>query len=87
MSIEVGVRELRNNTSRVIERVAAGEEVYLTSHGRRIAVITPPAPVVHPQVARLLAWLDERTPVDTGWMDEHLAQRASDAEVDGDPWG
>ena len=37
----VAVRELRNNTSAVIDRVKAGDAVYLTSQGSRIARIVP----------------------------------------------
>ena len=34
---EVAVRELRNRTSEVLERVAAGEPVTITSRGRPVA--------------------------------------------------
>lgn len=39
--VEVGVRELRNRTSRVIDAVRAGERVILTVHGEAIADIVP----------------------------------------------
>jgi prevent-host-death family protein len=39
--MEVGVRELRNETSRVIEAVRAGERVTLTVRGEPIAEIVP----------------------------------------------
>lgn len=35
--IEVGVRELKNNLSRYLDRVQAGEEVIVTDRGRRVA--------------------------------------------------
>jgi prevent-host-death family protein len=35
--MKVGVRELRNNLSRYLERVRAGDEVIVTAHGREIA--------------------------------------------------
>ncbi|CAN5582174.1 hypothetical protein BH23ACT3_BH23ACT3_17670 [soil metagenome] len=38
---EIGIRELRNHTTRVIDRVARGEAVYLTRRGKRIARIEP----------------------------------------------
>ncbi len=41
--MEVGVRELRNRTSQVIEAVRAGERVVLTVHGEAIADIVPHA--------------------------------------------
>jgi prevent-host-death family protein len=41
MGVEVGVRELRNNLSRYLERVQAGEEVVVTDHGHAIARVVP----------------------------------------------
>lgn len=41
--MEVGVRELKNNLSRYLARVRAGEEVVVTDRGRAIAVVTPMA--------------------------------------------
>jgi prevent-host-death family protein len=86
-SAEVGVRELRNHTSDVIDRVISGEELHLTVYGRRVAVIVPEPPEMHPNVTRLLTWLSERPPTPTGWAEEHLAQRAADTGTDTDPWG
>jgi prevent-host-death family protein len=39
--VKVGVRELRNNLSRYLERVQAGDEVVVTDHGREIARVVP----------------------------------------------
>lgn len=39
--MNVGVRELRNQTSRVIDAVRAGERVTLTVHGEPVADIVP----------------------------------------------
>lgn len=39
--MEVGVRELRDNLSRYLERVRAGEEVVVTDRGRAIARVSP----------------------------------------------
>ncbi|MFY9488660.1 MAG: type II toxin-antitoxin system prevent-host-death family antitoxin [Solirubrobacterales bacterium] len=39
--VDVGVRELHNRTSEVIKRVAAGEEIFITLHGRRTAKLVP----------------------------------------------
>jgi prevent-host-death family protein len=39
--MEVGVRELRNDTARVIDAVRAGERVVLTVRGEPIADIVP----------------------------------------------
>lgn len=48
--MEIGVRDLRNRTSQVIDAVRAGERVTLTVHGERVADIVP-----HGQRARWLA--------------------------------
>ena len=39
--MEVGVRELRNNLSRYLERVRRGEEVVVTDRGHAIAHVLP----------------------------------------------
>jgi prevent-host-death family protein len=39
--MEIGVRDLRNRTSAVIDAVQAGERVTLTAHGEPIADIVP----------------------------------------------
>lgn len=41
--MDVSVRELRNNTARVIGAVESGERVVLTVHGRPVADIVPHA--------------------------------------------
>lgn len=40
-SVNVSVRELRNHTKQVIERIEDGTTMYLTKNGERIATITP----------------------------------------------
>ncbi len=39
--MEVGVRELRNNLSRYLERVREGEELVVTDRGRAVARLLP----------------------------------------------
>ena len=39
--IQVGVRELRNNLSRYLERVRGGEDVIVTDRGRAVARVLP----------------------------------------------
>jgi prevent-host-death family protein len=41
MAVEVGIRELRNNLSRYLERVQAGDEVLITDRGRAVAWVLP----------------------------------------------
>ena len=38
---EVGIRELKNNLSRYLDRVRAGEEVVVTDRGRPVARLLP----------------------------------------------
>lgn len=40
--VETGIRELKNNLSRYIRRVEAGERVSVTAHGRVVAELVPP---------------------------------------------
>lgn len=43
-SLDVSVRDLRNHTKQVVERIEGGTTVYLTKNGERIATITPLRP-------------------------------------------
>jgi prevent-host-death family protein len=62
--MEIGVRELRNQTSRVLEAVKAGERVTLTVHGEPVADIVPHA--------RRVPWLSGSE------LREELRHRAAD---------
>ena len=44
----VGVRELRQNLSRYLQRVKDGETLTVTEHGREVARLMPSHPDVHP---------------------------------------
>jgi prevent-host-death family protein len=37
-----GIRELRDNLSRYIRRIEAGERIVITAHGRVVAELVPP---------------------------------------------
>ena len=63
--MEIGVRDLRNRTSRVIDAVKAGERVTLTVRGEPVADIVP-----HMRRERWLSGPELRT---------ELAGRAADA--------
>jgi prevent-host-death family protein len=54
MASSVGIRELRQNLSRYIDRVKAGESLTVTEHGREVARLTPAGPKDSP-IARLVA--------------------------------
>ena len=46
--MKVGVRELRNNLSRYLDRVNESGEVVVTEHGRAVAKLVPLKGDVHP---------------------------------------
>lgn len=62
--MEIGVRELRNRTSRVIDAVRAGERVVLTVRGEAVADIVPHG--------RRTRWLSGDV------LRQELAERAAD---------
>lgn len=62
--MDIGVRDLRNQTGRVIDAVKAGERVTLTVHGEPVADIVP-----HGRRARWLSGPDLR---------EQLSGRSAD---------
>ena len=39
--MEVGIREARNNLSKLVDAVRHGEEVFLTNRGQRVAKLVP----------------------------------------------
>jgi prevent-host-death family protein len=65
--MEVGVRDLRNRTSQVIDAVKAGEHVTLTVHGEPVADIVPHQ--------RRVRWLSGEH------LRNELAERAADARL------
>jgi prevent-host-death family protein len=68
--MDVGVRELRNETTRVIDAVRSGERVTLTVHGEPVADIVP-----HRARAR---WLSGAT------LRSELHERAADPRLRSD---
>lgn len=68
--MEVGVRDLRNRTSQVVDAVRAGERVTLTVHGEPVADIVP-----HRRRAR---WLSGEL------LRDELAERSADARLTGE---
>ena len=73
--MEVSARDLKGLLSEYLRRVAAGESVIVTSHGKAVARLLPPLPKSRPAPAepelisrfRSLTWVrvgsDERTPL------------------------
>lgn len=82
---EYGVRDLRNDTARVLAAVEAGDRVFLTNRGKRVAELRPVA--AENDIERLLDLADQISPGDTGAYadlmqskhDDMAAQEAKDA--------
>jgi len=68
--MQIGVRDLRNHTSRVIDAVRAGERVTLTVNGDPVADIVP-----HGRRER---WLSGT------WLNGQLRERAADPALSRD---
>lgn len=65
--MEVGVRDLRNDTARVLDAVRAGERVTLTVRGEPVADIVPHG--------RRTRWLSGTV------MNDQLTRRSADAQL------
>ncbi len=67
-----GIRNLKNNLSRYVRRVTAGERIAVTDHGRIVAELVPPATAVtgrrggRPGYEELLMAGIVRAPVEDG---------------------
>jgi prevent-host-death family protein len=55
MPVRAGIRELRQNLSRYVDRVKAGDTIEVTEHGRLVAALVP-----REDLASELADLDRR---------------------------
>ena len=77
---EFGIRDLRNDTGRVIDAVAAGDTVFITKRGVRVAELRP---VDDPpsRVAQLLDLASRLPKRDTGALDELLRAKEQDVEA------
>ena len=84
----VGVRELRQNASKVIRRVEAGEEIEVTVQGRPAARLVPISS--RQERVRCMPWSEVKKrlvgmpPDTTGWLEELRAMRDDDPMID--PW-
>jgi len=87
-----GVRELKDNLSRYIRRVEAGERIAVTAHGRVVAELVPPQASRQPHRSRwdeLLAAGTLRAPLEAGdpfedWPDIRLPRGTAAALIDAD---
>jgi prevent-host-death family protein len=90
-----GIRELKNNLSRYIRRIEAGERISITAHGRVVAELVPPASATSSREGRrsrfeeLVAAGVIRPPIDAGdptegWPDIHLPAGTAAELIDSD---
>ena len=66
-----GIRELKNNLSRYIRRIEAGERIAITTHGRVVAEFVPPGATAKGTPSRFdgivkLTKITSTAPQDTG---------------------
>jgi antitoxin (DNA-binding transcriptional repressor) of toxin-antitoxin stability system len=87
----VGIRELKDNLSRHIRRVEAGERLAITAHGRVVAEIGPPRALGRGsgRFDDLVAAGTIRPPTDTGnaaegWPDIGLPAGTAAGLIDAD---
>lgn len=80
---EFGIRDLRNNTRQVLDAAEAGDQVFLTNRGRRVAELRS---LTQSPVAALLARAEHLGGVDTGWGAELDAAKRADRAAQSDRW-
>lgn len=73
---EYGVRDLRNNTAKVLAAVEAGDQVFLTNRGKRVAELRPVSQ--ESDIDRLLDLADRVSPGDTGAFDDLMQSKLDD---------
>jgi prevent-host-death family protein len=87
---EIGIRELRDNLSRQIRRVEAGERISITAHGRVVAELVPPGsgPAPQSKFDQLLAAGIIRPPVEPAgpiaWLSIQLPRGTAAELIDAD---
>jgi prevent-host-death family protein len=89
--METGIRELKNNLSRYIRRIEAGERISVTAHGRVVAELVPPGGRTSPGTRwdELMATGILHAPAEAGdpfedWPDIRLPPGTAAALIDSD---
>lgn len=91
--MEAGIRELRDNLSRYIRRVGAGQRIAVTAHGRVVAELVPPGAATPESPGsrwdELMASGVLHAPVETGdpfedWPDIRLPRGTAAELIDAD---
>jgi prevent-host-death family protein len=92
-NVETGIRELKDNLSRYIRRVEAGQRIAVTAHGRVVALLVPPGTTARKTPGRrwdeLIAAGILHPPVETGdpfedWPDIRLPPGTAAELIDAD---
>jgi prevent-host-death family protein len=88
-----GIRELKDNLSRYIRRIEAGERIAITAHGRVVAELVPPGTAARgrgpSRFDALVAAGVIRPPVESGdptadWPDIRLSRGTATELIDAD---
>jgi prevent-host-death family protein len=88
-----GIRELKDNLSRYIRRIEAGERITITAHGRVVAELVPPGGAAKSSVStrfeELVAAGVIRAPLESGdptegWPDIRLPSGTAAELIDAD---
>ena len=88
-----GIRELKDNLSRYIRRIEAGERIAITAHGRVVAELVPPGAAAKSSVSsrfeELVAAGVIRPPLESGdptedWPDIRLPPGTAAELIDAD---
>ncbi len=79
MMVTVGIRGLKNQTSELIRRVEAGEQITITNHGRVVARIVP-ASITQEEIEQSLAILDELDQLaeESEWLESTTLENVMD---------
>lgn len=86
-----GIRQLKNNLSRFVRRIEAGERITVTAHGRVVAQLVPPGKATKGRSKRYDELVDAgviRPAIEArkaaAWPDIHLPQGSARALIDTD---
>lgn len=87
--MKAGIRELKDNLSRYIRRIEAGERISVTAHGRVVAELVPAPGSQKSRWDELMAAGVLHPPVESGdpfedWPDIRLLRGTAAALIDGD---
>ena len=74
--METGIREAKNNLSKLVEAAVGGQEVFLTNRGKRVARIVAALPAPAPNNGR--GFLKHKMSLYPGWDSPEEDKRIED---------